>query len=109
MGKVRDRPGGLETFTFSTTDRLLVRQCHSTLNVVAYATVCRHADMPHSCGTGNERIRVWRVNLGETAARSKWDAAADWRSNGRLDSFRVQGISDCRCLRILIDARVLPC
>ena len=58
MGKVRDRPGGLETFTFSTTDRLLVRQCHSTLNVVAYATVCRHADMPHSCGTGNERIRA---------------------------------------------------
>jgi len=52
---------------------------------------------------------LWRVNLGETAARSKWDAAADWRSNGRLDSFRVQGISDCRCLRILIDARVLPC
>jgi len=52
---------------------------------------------------------IWRVNLGETAARSKWDAAADWRSNGRLDSFRVQGISDCRCLRILIDARVLPC
>jgi len=46
---------------------------------------------------------VWRVNLGETAARSKWDAAADWQGNDHLDSFLVQDISDCRCL---IDAGV---
>ena len=43
-----------------------------------------------------ENARLWRDNLGETAAAIRMGCGGRVRREGRRDSFRTQAIFDCR-------------